>query len=209
MSSSTEYINAYLENSIGTLHDYLNQILQLKTQLKLLSDSVAIKDETIQNLTSQLEDTKNELVSELERVKKELDSNIESHAKDSEAVNTARANLQKLQDENDSIKHRLSEFDALVKQFADLKNEYKDKDGQVQRLSSELENLKNQKNDEVQKLMSELNETKTVLDQKEKEIKKLEKPIPVETPSPAKKSINTKTTPMKEAIKPVDENDDF
>lgn len=209
MSSSTDYINGYLENAIGMLHEYLNQVLQLKTQLKLVTDTISSKDAAIQELTNQLETVKKELMDELERVKKELDSNIESHAKDNEVVNNTRANLQRLQDENDSIKHKLSEFDALAKQFADLKNEYKNKDSQVQNLSSELENVRSNKDAEIQKLSSELLGSKTLLDEKEKEIKRLEKLVPKSPVTPVKKSINTKTTPMESVDKPVDENDDF
>lgn len=180
MSSSTEYINAYLENSISTLHDYLNQILQLKTQLKLVTDSISSKDAVL-----------DELSKELERVKDELDSNKKSQEKDNEAINTAKLNAERLQNENDSIKHRLGEFDALVKQFADLKNEYKNKNIQYEKLSSELENVK------------------TLLVEKDRELKELEKLVPKKSISSAKKSLNTKNTTMQDVAKPIDENDDF
>lgn len=183
MSSSTEYVNAYLENSIGTLHDYLNQILQLKTQLKLVTDSLSSKDATIAELTNQVES-----------VKKELDAFHQTHSNDSEAVNAAKTLAQNLQNENDSIKHKLTEFDALIKQFNDLKTQYKDKENEVQKLSSEI---------------IDMNKT---LNERNEEIKNLKKLVPRAPPSPpvsAKKSINTKNTSMQNENKLVEENDDF
>lgn len=197
MSSSTEYVNAYLENSIGTLHDYLNQILQLKTQLKLATDSLSSKDATIAELTNQVES-----------VKKELDAFHQTHSNDSEAVNAAKTLAQKLQNENDSIKHRLNEFDALVKQFTDLKTQYKDKENEIQKLSSELSDVNKTLNDR----QSELNDVNKALNERELEIKDLKNLIPKEPATPivsVKKPINTKNTPMQSVNKHIEENDDF
>jgi hypothetical protein len=58
MSESNAYVNAYIDSAIGLIHEKINVVLQLKTQLKMANDIVAEKDSIIGSLASQLETIK-------------------------------------------------------------------------------------------------------------------------------------------------------
>ena len=54
MTDQSAYVNAYLENTVAMLHDQLNQIIQLKTQVKLSENLLSQKDSTIAELSNKL-----------------------------------------------------------------------------------------------------------------------------------------------------------
>lgn len=146
MSDTTEYVNGYLENSIGMLHDYLNQILQLKTQLKLVKDNAAKHNASLSDLQEQLRVAKEELETSKSTFKSQLDSSknelLQTQTKDNETINKTREEAKKLEQEYNALKNKLNDFDALLKQFNDLKTLYKDKDTENQKLLLELDQMK-------------------------------------------------------------------
>ena len=45
MSDSNKFVNTYIEVAVGTVHELLNQVLQLKTEARITSDLVSEKDQ--------------------------------------------------------------------------------------------------------------------------------------------------------------------
>jgi predicted RNase H-like nuclease (RuvC/YqgF family) len=54
MSDQSKYINTYIENSIGMIHEYVGLVLQARTQAKIANDIVAEKDAIISSLHEQV-----------------------------------------------------------------------------------------------------------------------------------------------------------
>lgn len=50
----TKYVNAYIDSTVGMLHENILQILQLKAQLKVINDLVNEKDNIINELNKNL-----------------------------------------------------------------------------------------------------------------------------------------------------------
>ena len=79
MSDSTTFINAYVENSVSMLHEYVTLVLQLKTQIKVTGDMLVEKDQHIVSLQQQIESNKlnldqlNEKINEMSDVKNKFD----------------------------------------------------------------------------------------------------------------------------------------
>lgn len=102
MSDQTAFINAFIDQAVETTHNYLNDILQLKTKLKLANDLIAQHTQTISTLTEQ---TKNNSV------------NVED-------LNRARANAKEWEEKYNSLLNKSSHMDALVNQHNELKAEH-------------------------------------------------------------------------------------
>ena len=54
MTDQSAYVNAYIENIMGMVHDQLNQIIQLKTQIKVTEPLLSQKEATIADLSSKI-----------------------------------------------------------------------------------------------------------------------------------------------------------
>ena len=50
MSDQGKYINHYVDNAVGMLHEYISQILQLRTQVKVQADLIQEKENQIAEL---------------------------------------------------------------------------------------------------------------------------------------------------------------
>ena len=120
MSDQTAFINAFIDQAVETTHNYLNDILQLKTKLKLANDLIAQHTQTISTLTEQ---TKNNSV------------NVED-------LNRARANAKEWEEKHNSLLNKSSHMDALVNQHNELKADYSKVCIERDELRRELEELK-------------------------------------------------------------------
>lgn len=143
MSDTSEFVNAYIESSVNTLHEYLNQILQLKAQLKIINDSVAKKDATLSELQSQVDTLQAELNNASTTIQSSKDELLQIQVRDNETINKTREENRRLEEEHNALKGKLGEFETLAKQFNDLKKQYKEKDNENQKLLSELDSIKN------------------------------------------------------------------
>ena len=54
-----KYINGYIDNAMGMIHDNVSTILQLKTQLRIATEIVPEKDALIASLQEQLDECNN------------------------------------------------------------------------------------------------------------------------------------------------------
>ena len=59
--NSSNFINAFIDHAVGTLHEQLSQIIHLKAQYKLAEDMIAERDKYIEVLKGEIENSKREL----------------------------------------------------------------------------------------------------------------------------------------------------
>lgn len=123
MSDQTKYINAYVETAVSFTHEYLNTILQLKTQLKLTNDMIAEKDNIISQLSSKLE------------------SNISNNNE----LDQLRKQVQDLEAKNRGLANKASHIDTFARQISEMKRDMSLKNEEIASLKQELDLLKNPK----------------------------------------------------------------
>ena len=139
MTDQNAYINAYVDNSVGMLHEYVTMVLQLRTQNKIVNDMVAEKDATISSLREQVSGVSTELQEELNRVKGELESYRSQIGDNNQLINQSRADAIKWEQEYNDMKNKMSHMDTLTSQMNDMKKMIIDKDNEIQDLKDKLE----------------------------------------------------------------------
>lgn len=138
MTDQNAYINAYVDNSVGMLHEYVTMVLQLRTQLKIANDMVAEKDATISSLREQVNGVSSELQEELNRVKSELESYRSQVGDNNQLINQSRADAIKWEQEYNDMKNKMSHMDTLTSQMNEMKKMIIDKDKEIQDLKDKL-----------------------------------------------------------------------
>ena len=143
MSDTNAFINAYIDNSIGMIHENISNILQLKSQLKIANDTNSQKDALIGNLYDEIERLKN-INSEMANLRQELEECVEAkHA----------------------LKNKVSHMDALSNQFSQMKSAILERDVRIEQLSDEIERMRNPEsvlNTKIKKTTKISQETQTV-----------------------------------------------
>jgi len=186
--SDTNYMNTYVNLVMETIHSNLNDILQLKTHLKIANDLVSVKDQVISDLNGQIESLRNE---------------SSRHQNDESEMQKLRENAAVWEQQYNTMINKVSHMDTLTNQYNDLKKQFVDK-------TNEMDNL-NVKYKDYELIKEELDTVKKKL---EKLTKKEEKKSSVEAP---KKVLNKDTKPLfipsktviVETKKTIEENDDF
>lgn len=135
MSDMNKYINAYVDNAVGMLHENLATILQLKTQLKISNELIAEKDVVIGSLRSELEVSKS--------------SNIDMASMEREST--------RLRELNTTISKKVEHLDTALSQIAQMKNEIRSRDEKIFLLEEKLKVSKKKIN--TKKLAPVLEET--------------------------------------------------
>jgi chromosome segregation ATPase len=138
MTDQNAYINAYVDNSVGMLHEYVTMVLQLRTQNKIVNDMVAEKDATISSLREQVSGVSTELQEELNKVKGELESYRSQIGNNNEKINQSRADAIKWEQEYNDMKNKMSHMDTLTSQMNEMKKMIIDKDNEIQSLKDKL-----------------------------------------------------------------------
>lgn len=113
MSDQNKFINAYVETSLSILHDYINQTIQLKSQLKVATDTLT------------------QLQNEVQQVK------TENTEKDS-AIQKAAA----LEHANHSLQNKVSHLETALNQITEMKRMILQKDEAIRSLEMQIEELK-------------------------------------------------------------------
>jgi chromosome segregation ATPase len=123
MSDQNKYINGYIDNAVGMIHENVNLILQLKTQLRLANELISEKDAAIGNLSSELQSNKSysEEISILNETIKKLENR-----------NTS------LQDANNGLSSKVSHMDTLLNQISQMKMDILAKNTQIEQLNEQL-----------------------------------------------------------------------
>jgi chromosome segregation ATPase len=138
MTDQNAYINAYVDNSVGMLHEYVTMVLQLRTQNKIVNDMVVEKDATISSLREQVSGVSTELQEELNKVKGELESYRSQIGNNNEKINQSRADAIKWEQEYNDMKNKMSHMDTLTSQMNEMKKMIIDKDNEIQSLKDKL-----------------------------------------------------------------------
>lgn len=116
MSDTNAYVNAYIDNAIGMIHENVNVILQLKTQVKIANDVIKEKDGIIGSLTPQLESSKvnfNEMV-------------------------VLRDKVKSLEESYNTMLIKASHVDTALAQITQMKAEIKQRDDKIAKLKEQL-----------------------------------------------------------------------
>lgn len=119
----TAYINTYIDFAVDTAHGYLNDILQLKTKLKLANDIISQKDGVITALQAELEKDKSNL-SEMSKTKD---------------------NARQWEERYHSMANRTAHMDTLTNQYNQLKKDFIEKTEECDKLKKQIENMKSPK----------------------------------------------------------------
>jgi DNA repair exonuclease SbcCD ATPase subunit len=112
MNDTNAFVNAYIDNSIGMLHEQMSSILQLKTQLKVTNDIVAEKDRHIQTIMAELD-------------------NLKSSTHD----------IESLRERCRALDIKVSHMDTLMNQFKEIKQTVIQKDKTIEDLEKKLNKL--------------------------------------------------------------------
>lgn len=177
--SDTNYMNAYVNLAMETVHTYLNDILQLKTQVKILNDLVLEKDQVISSLTSELETL---------RTNQTKFQDVESE------MIRLRDNAATWETQYNNMSNKVSHMDTLIKQYNDLQKQFNDitnNYNDVVGTNQQHEITINEYKAKTVLLDTELTSLKNKLNRLEKKEEKKSSALPV------KKSIN------KEESKPI------
>jgi chromosome segregation ATPase len=120
MSDPQKFINAYVDNAMGMIHEQTSTILQLKTQVRIANEIVSERDALIASLQEQLEQCKN-TASDLSKSVEEAD--------------TIKASYE-------AIKNKVSHMDAVTAQANETKQALIAKNAECEVLKQEIETLK-------------------------------------------------------------------
>lgn len=134
MSDQSKYVNTFIENSVGMIHEYVSLVLQLKTQAKLAEDMLADRNAIVSSLEQQV----NEFRTELENSRSELSRTI-THS--NEQVNQSRADSSKWENEYNAMKARVEHLDTFANQVNEMKQMLIDKNKEIEDLQKKIDNL--------------------------------------------------------------------
>lgn len=123
MNDQNKFVNAYIEASVATLHDYLNQLLQTKAQLKVTTDMVSHLQAELNNTKTELEQSRN--------THNEKDSVIRSFSQ--------------LEHINNALQNKVSHLDTALNQISEMKKNIADKDEVIKNLETQIDELKSAK----------------------------------------------------------------
>jgi predicted RNase H-like nuclease (RuvC/YqgF family) len=107
MSDNNKYVNLYIENALGFVHQYLNEILQLKTQNRILNDLVSEKDQVISSLQNK-----------------------------NDEMSHAQASARSMEEQYNSMKNKAAHVDALLSQVNEMKRSIQEKDNKIAELEA-------------------------------------------------------------------------
>lgn len=116
MSDANKYINTYVDHAVGMLHEYVNTILQLRTQLKLSNDLNGEKDAIIGRLGQELESSKQE----------------------NDVISKLQNDIKLLQETNEGLAAKQSHLHTALNQIADMKRTIQEKDSKIAELEKKF-----------------------------------------------------------------------
>ena len=193
MSDPNKYINVYIENSLGLVHEYINILLKTKTEAKLMEEVLKDKDLEIARLSEEVTGLRGNSVN----------------------VNEALEKARVWEDQYNSMKQRVAHMDTMASGFNEIKQRLVEKNTDVDRMATELHQLRQdvaEKDRIIQELERELKpfrkDIKVAAPKKvvaKKEINTVDK-AKEETPAPVK--VVNKLSQLK-VQKEENETDDF
>lgn len=189
MSDVNKYVNVYIENALGLVHEYINILLKTKTEAKLIEELVKDKDLTIAQLTEEITNLR------------------ENSVNASELGEKARG----WEEQYNTMKQRVAHMDTMASGFNEIKQRLIEKNTQVDQMATELETLK-QSVAEKDQIIDDLNkQLKPLLKVAEikpaaKKVEEKIEPKKVEAPAPKKGAIRLSQLKVQ---KEEEQTDDF
>jgi chromosome segregation ATPase len=119
MTDQSAYVNAYIENIMSMVHDQLNQIIQLKTQIKVTESLLSQKESTIADLTSKVSTSQH----------------TESEVK------TLKEKLKVTEDSFHALTNKVSHMDTLMNQIVEMKKIIQEKDRLLAEKDQQIQDL--------------------------------------------------------------------
>lgn len=209
MSDPNKYINYYVENSMTMVHEYINTLLQTKTQLRVLEDQVKEKDTAIASLQNELN----------------------THLSNKQEVDRAVANATNWENSFNDMKNKVSHMDTLNHQIGEAKKMLVEKNAELTKALGIIDDLKKQAAEkdgqikELKKLVPSVpSPKKAVINKKksttvgEEAVKEIKTPVApyvtgvvgTKVPyEPPKKANNEVALKVVNVVEPENETDDF
>lgn len=146
MEKNDRFFNAYVDLAVGTLHQNVNTILELKTQIKLFEDLVREKDQVISNLDAAI-GLLNQKIENFEKEKGSLSKQFEETARNltsqyDQRLSDIQSQKQRLESKIDSLER---EKEASLKKsghMATFENQIKTMKREILEKNAEIESLK-------------------------------------------------------------------
>lgn len=166
MSDPNKYINYYVENSMSMVHEYINTLLQTKTQLRVAQDQLTEKDTLIASLQDELN----------------------GHVLNQHEVDQARTNASNWENNYNDMKNKVAHMDILTSQIGEAKKMVIEKNVEVQKLTAVVEELKKQVSEkdgqikELKKLVPPAPSPKKTINTKKKSTSVGEEAVAVKPP---------------------------
>lgn len=201
MSDSTTFINAYVDNAVGLVHDYINQILQLKTENKLAMGLVKEKDEALAKLQEELDRNRNES----ENWHKSADDVVGE-------LDQQKDKYKKLEEECNALKNKASHLDSMASQLTNCNREMSNKNEEIRVLNEKIAELTSKCDETSSQLtskVSEIDNLNNVLKSKDDTIQKLTEQLSKSESPSVTKTINNKGKTLKSKPVVTEEPDDF
>lgn len=151
-----KYINAYIDTTVGAVHEYINIILQLKAKIKVASDLVLEKDEVIATLQNQLNENK----------------------QNTEEVSNAKRDAKSWEEQYHAMKSKVAHMDTLTNQYNELKKQFIETNSELDKLRPDNERLLKEVQD-LQKYIPKEPKVKTT--KKAINTKQVEQPVVIPT----------------------------
>jgi chromosome segregation ATPase len=198
MSDANKYINVYIENALGLVHEYINILLKTKTEAKLMEEVLKDKDLEIARLSEEVTGLRGNSVN----------------------VNEALEKARVWEDQYNSMKQRVAHMDTMASGFNEIKQRLVEKNTEVDRIATELQQLrqdvaeKNQIIDDLNKqlkpLLKEVKAAEPKKAAQKKEINTVDK-VTEETVDPVKVEVPKKGAIRLSQLKvqKEEETDDF
>ena len=205
MSDPNKYINYYVENSMSMVHEYINTLLQTKTQLRVLEDQVKEKDAAIASLQNELD----------------------GYMSNKQEVDRAMANATNWENSYNDMKNKVSHMDTITNQVAEAKKLLVEKNAELTKALGIIEVLKKQAAEkdgqikELKKLVPSVPSPKKTINTKKKStsvveeaVEKVKAPIVpyrpgVEGPKVPYKANNEVALKVVNVVETENETDDF
>jgi predicted RNase H-like nuclease (RuvC/YqgF family) len=141
MSDANAYMNAYVDNAVGMIHEYIGGILQLKTQLKVCESIIAAKNAELEKISGSKNEELEQILSSKESELNDLRNQLIGHG------NLGTENIQlhqrcnDLQNENNALKQKVGHMDNLLRQVSKMKQDIITRNGMIAGLEQKIVDL--------------------------------------------------------------------
>lgn len=128
---ANRYINVYVDTAVGTIHEYLSQVLQLKTQLRIANDTITENAKVITDLTSQRDEAN-----------AQRDQANTARTNEGSELTALRQKNSQLEAEANALRQKSSHMDSCLNTITQLKKTIQERDEKIAELEKKLNPVK-------------------------------------------------------------------